>query len=350
MHTDLIRDRQQAFIRSLDADLRILGLNVNSLPLLPLTQSDYQGRRLCEQNREADLLLAAANSREDSPVPASRSEVQPTLHFCSSAADNRLYESLRLLQHVPSGRRLGRQVRVLVYDSAPTSPLLIGAFGLASPLYRLGCRDRVLGWEGSSNSEIRHFGLRRTMDLAVCVTTPTYSGMRITKLLAMLAVSAPVVERYSLRYGEPLLAVVTTCASGSHCACFNRIMVRRGGLFRKVGETAGYTTSHFSNATIRAARELVLGPRMISDVMRSHAEALPVLRTAMRRLRLPHERLLRMGIPKAVYMAECFPGALSVLRAAASTKSGSYLTVDEAVKFWRSRISSMHLAKPAEAN
>jgi len=74
--------------------------------------------------------------------------------------------------------------------------------------------------------------------------------------------------------------------------------------------------------------------------MESSAEALPVLRTAMKRLKLPHERLLRMGIHKAVYLAECYPGALAALRNAAPNQAGAYLTVNEAVEFWRSRVLS----------
>jgi hypothetical protein len=163
--------------------------------------------------------------------------------------------------------------------------------------------------------------------------------MRVSKLLAMISVSAPLAERYASRYDEPLLAVITTCASGSHCACFNRIMIRPGGLFKKVGETAGYSTGHFSNTTIKAARELVLGSGTTSDVMTTRAEALPVLRTAMKRLKLPHERLLRMGVHKAVYIAECYPGAVGALRLGDSAKAGAYLTLSEAVEFWRSRIA-----------
>jgi uncharacterized protein DUF4338 len=337
MSTDSVGDRQLVFMRSLEADLRLQGINLNSLPdsYTPSPQADYQGRRLRVQNGEPAIEL----SRHEDHRLASSLRLQPQLHFCQSAADNRLYESLRLLQRVPSGRRLGRQLRVLVYDSAQPNPALVGAIGLASPLYRLGSRDRHLGWASSSSAAIRHFGLRRTMDLAVCVSTPAYAGMRVSKLLAMISVSAPLAEHYASRYDEPLLAVITTCASGSHCACFNRIMIRPGGLFRKVGETAGYTTSHFSNATIKAARELVLGSSATSDVMRSSAEALPVLRTAMKRLKLPHERLLRMGVHKAVYVAECYPGALTALRSGDSVKAGAYLTLSEAVEFWRSRIS-----------
>src|ERR1700674_2141572 len=336
VNTDSVRDRELVFIRSLEADLRLQGINLNSLPdsTMPPPQTDYQGRRLRVQNDGAFYQL----SRQEDPL-ASSLRLQPQLHFCQSAADNRLYESVRLVQRVPSGRRLGRQLRVLVYDTAQPDAALIGAIGLASPLYRLGSRDRHLGWASSSSSAIRHFGLRRTMDLAVCVSTPAYAGLRVTKLLAMISVSAPVAERFASRYDEPLLAVITTCASGTHCPCFNRIMIRPGGLFKKVGATAGYTTGHFSNATIKAARELVLGSSSRSDVMRTSAEALPVLRTAMKRLKLPHERLLRMGVHKAVYVAECYPGALNALRDGTTVTLGLYLTLSEALEFWRSNIS-----------
>lgn len=335
--SDRSGDRKRAFIQSLEADLGALGLDLGSLPDTPRAQlalADFHGRRIREQSYASRPTLA--NAPVASPVRPNR--LRPTLHFCDSAADNRLYETTRLIQRIPSGRRIGRQVRILVYDSAQEEPALIGAIGLASPLYRLGCRDRYLDWAGSSKLSIRHSGLRRTMDLAVCVSTPAYSGLRVTKLLAMLALTSPVAERYASRYGEPLLAVVTTCGTGAHCACFNRIMIRPSGLFKKVGETAGYTTGHFSNATIRAARRLVLGTDGASDIMRSAAEALPVLRTALKRLELPHEKLLRMGVRKAVYIAECYPGSVTALRNADPAPKGQYLTIAEVVQFWSDRV------------
>jgi hypothetical protein len=334
MVSDLENDRRAVFLRSLEADLQLQNLNLGSLsePSTPHPQADYLGRRKGNQSPETRLQLSGSEERHS----VSTAEFEPHLHFCESASDNRLYESLRLQQRVPSGRRLGRQLRVLVYDSSQSG--LVGAIGLASPLYRLGCRDRYFGWAAPSSPAIRHFGLRRTMDLAVCVSMPSYSGTRMTKLLAMLAISKPVAERYAARYGEPLLAVITTCGTGLHCACFNRIMIRTGGLFKKVGETAGYTTSYFSNATIRAARELVLGANGTSSVMVSRGEGLPVLRTAMKRLKLPHERLLRMGVHKAVYIAVSYQGALPALREADPSGAGEYLTVSEAVEFWRSRV------------
>jgi hypothetical protein len=177
------------------------------------------------------------------------------------------------------------------------------------------------------------------MDLAVCVVTPAFAGLRITKLLAMIAISQPVAKRYEARYGEPLLAVTTTCARGLHCACFNRIMLRPGGLYRKIGTTAGYTTSHFSNQTIKAARDFVLdGDGRSADVLRGKALALPVLRTAMKRLRLPHEDLLKLGLRKAVYFAETFPGARIALEYGESSESGKCFELDEIVTFWRTRL------------
>jgi hypothetical protein len=116
-------------------------------------------------------------------------------------------------------------------------------------------------------------------------------------------------------------------------------MLRRGGLYKKIGETAGYSTTPFSNATIKAARRMVLGTRMTSDIMHGNSAALPVLRTAMRRMSLPHEKLLRMGVRKGVYLAESFPGAVSCLRDPESKPSGRNITVSEAVEFWQSRIA-----------
>jgi hypothetical protein len=127
----------------------------------------------------------------------------------------------------------------------------MGAIGLASPTYALAARDRVLNWSGTQARPTKERGMRRLMDLATCVSLPPYSLLLCGKLLAALALSDEVAKEFERKYSEPLLALTTTCATGLHCPIFHRIMLRPGGLYQRIGETAGWTLSWVSSGTLR---------------------------------------------------------------------------------------------------
>src|SRR2546427_5754587 len=183
--------------------------------------------------------------------------ISPRIHICRTREDFEIFRYCGLLQSVPSGQRIGRRVSALVYDDGQYDHgTIIGAIGLASSMYTLGCRDAYLGWVGRDAKKLKDRGLKRIMDLALCVSVPPYSFLLGGKLMALLAMTDPLRKEFRRKYRTPLLGVGTSCATGLHCPIFNRIMVRPGGLYRHIGETVGYTFSFFSPDTMRAARLL----------------------------------------------------------------------------------------------
>ena len=172
-------------------------------------------------------------------------QIKPKIYICRTRAENEIFHYCRLLQSFPTASLIGRQLRALVFDEGQGRPLLMGAIGLSSSPYSLSCRDKFLHWE--SKQTLLNKGLDALMQLAVCMSWPPYSYLLGGKLMAALALSKTVADGYQLKYksrlrrGTKLLGLVTICAGGEHCPIFNRIMLRSGGLYRRVGETAGYT-------------------------------------------------------------------------------------------------------------
>src|SRR5882724_1678998 len=270
-----IRTSRQAvnFIEAFADDLRFVGLRPrisvrkDALKLVGPTHefnpSEYakigdkiRSRRLWDQ-REAirafetsSLRLLFVDGNEIDPQ-----HIRPKVEVCRTDAEFATHRYCRLQQSVPSGPRVGRRIAALIYDVGQNRRALMGAIMLASPLYSVRARDAFLGW--ANRKLVKDAGLKRTMDLSLCMALPPYNELLAGKLMATLAVSSTMSKEFSTRYDDHLLAVTTTSATGLHCPIFNRIMIRPGGLYRRIGETTGYTTMILGDLTLHAARELI---------------------------------------------------------------------------------------------
>lgn len=150
--------------------------------------------------------------------------IQPEVRFCSPR--DPVFKYFSLFQSVTSEPR-GRRICALVYDVGQTRPVLMGLFALGSAVYSIRPRDSFLDWDTidlrSRAKEVRDIGLKRMLQLSICMALEPYSLLHAGKLMAMLALSSPVQEEYRRIYNNPLLAVVTTSAYGPHAAIFNRL-------------------------------------------------------------------------------------------------------------------------------
>lgn len=205
---------------------------------------------------------------------------------------------------------------MLIYDEGQDAPALMGAVGLASSLYTVGARDRYLGWVGEERRSMKEMGLRHVMDLAVCISFPPYAELLGGKLVALTAMSEALAQRHEEKYGNSLLALFTTCATGIHCAIFNRIMIRKGGLYRRIGETSGYTAVLYSRNTLRLARALLerRKRRMRRGQLLPHLRPTRILKTAMRSCGVSPDPLLNLGVRKGVYVGTLSDSHLRFLK------------------------------------
>ncbi|MFY9621750.1 MAG: Druantia anti-phage system protein DruA [Pyrinomonadaceae bacterium] len=261
--------------------------------------------------------------------------ISPRIHICRTDEDFEIFRYCGLLQSVPSGQRIGRRISALVYDDSQRDQrTVMGAIGLASSMYTLGCRDTYLGWVGRDSKNLKETGLKRIMDLALCVSVPPYSFLLGGKLMALLAMTDPFRKEFRRKYGAPLLGVGTSCATGLHCPIFNRIMVRPGGLYRHIGETVGYTISFFSADTMRAARLLASSQGGVRQGEFS-LRPMRILNQALRVCDLPYEPLARLGLQKAIYFGVLSEKALSRLKTGGEAAPKDKLSTSDAIEYWK---------------
>jgi hypothetical protein len=260
--------------------------------------------------------------------------VAPKIEFCRDRSQRRLFRLCSLLQNVPVQRLLFRQIAAIVRDEGNTGRPIIGAFGLASPLRSMKCRDRLLGWNQSSRRRVQ--GLRHGMQLSVCIAMPPYTHLRAGKLVAALAASQQVADEFARRYyPDSLQSITTTSARGLHSPIFNRIMIRRGGLYRRIGETEGFSTMIFGHDTLQAAQVLVSS----IDGSCSEARTMQTLNRALDLCNVSRRLVTRLGLKKGIYLtthSQEIPG---------STCSG-WPSEGAVVEYWRTQVVPKCVASP----
>jgi Domain of unknown function (DUF4338) len=297
--------------------------------------------RHAQRERLARFVRAVSSDGDGAPSTSSLESflaIRPRVEICRTRQQHKIAAYCKFLQSVPSAPRPGRRIRAIVFDDMPSGPAVIGAIELASPVYSIAARDRYLGWQTRDSDVLRQAGLRRTMDLTMCSAIPPYSHLRAGKLLAALAASGILAEEFGNRYGEPLLGLFGTCATGLHWPQLNRIALRPGGLYRRIGATAGYSTTQFSPETLRAARALTMGSRDAPPFGEGHSKAIPLMRTALRLCGLEDERFLKAGVRKGVYLGEIVTGATEALRVGRVPPRSDWVPGSDAIAWWRSRV------------
>jgi hypothetical protein len=351
-------DEKRQFLLSLAKDLRALGFsaNIKSQNETIRFKANLSGHNLAGID---NYMRIARNAQLRSEIPFIKrmessgisnlfingsdinlDRISPRIQLCHGTKDFEIYRYGRFLQSVPNANRIGRRIAALVYDDGQQTPSLMGVIGLASSMYTLGCRDRYLNWIGQKGKKLKDTGLRHLMDLAVCTAFPPYSYLLGGKLMALLAMTDTFRMEYRRKYSEPLLGLITTCASGIHCPIFNRIMIRKGGLYRHIGETSGYTTSFFSTQTMRTARQLTKDMNIGADQLSS--KPLRVIKQAIRKCDLPYISLVRIGNPKAVYFAFLSEQALKSLQSG-GTLAKDRLSAKDAIHYWTTCIMTKKL-------
>ena len=88
----------------------------------------------------------------------------------------------------------GRRLRFLLPDENSNKPT--GLIGLGDPVFRLGPRDRWIGWSDGARAE----KLRHVMDASVLGAVPPYSSLLCGKLVALLVGADEVQRAFSRKY------------------------------------------------------------------------------------------------------------------------------------------------------
>ena len=267
----------EALLRSSEKSLDFLfsPLDIPSLPLEETRKiykalrnrslvSELEFQKEMEERDILDMFIDGKDLAIDS--------IKPEIRICRTKKEKNIYRYCRNLQSVPTSSGVGRRLYALIYDVGQSKEKLMGVIGLASASYSLWDRDNFLEWNfidsRTEAKRVKDYGLRRIMQLAVCMAIPPYNYLRCGKLIALLAFSDPVQEEFQQKYNQPLLGLQSTSAMRLHAAIFNRIHPNRlshnslydtytNELFARVGEVPSHTTIMISDETLDKARELV---------------------------------------------------------------------------------------------
>ena len=296
-------DYEKYQVRRLHSAQRIERLNVNSIFL---------------QKRSPKLLPYFASGQEVDPYA-----IQPELERVYAGtwqAD--LFRLAALTWSVPVSNGFGRRLRFIVWDSSNSK--LIGLIAIGDPVFNLGVRDAVVGW----NADDRCKRLVNLMDAYVLGALPPYNMLLGGKMVACLVRTQEIYQEFACTYGDtegliskqlknPNLLVVTTSSSMGRSSVYNRLKLGELKYFEPIGYTRGWGHFHISDELFDELRDYL---RSIGHEYADQHQfgdgpnwRLRTTRAALNTLGFK-EDLLRHGVKREVFLSRLASNALDILR------------------------------------
>ena len=141
----------------------------------------------------------------------------------------------------------------------------MGILGLADPVFSIGKRDEIIGWD----KEKKKINLSMVMDGFVIGSLPPYSMILGGKLVASLLFSNQVRKDFSNKYkgNKSLisgrvhsgnLVLITTLSALGKSVMYDRIRLTNGQKFISIGYSEGYGEFHFNGEIYEKMKKLVL--------------------------------------------------------------------------------------------
>ncbi|MBP8257291.1 MAG: DUF4338 domain-containing protein [Opitutaceae bacterium] len=249
-------------------------------------------------------------------------KIEPVLEEIDSDGwQTKLFRAASLTWSVPVSNGYGRRMRFLVWDKQNTK--LIGLMALGDPVFNMGARDRIIGW----NSADRENRLVNMMDAYVLGAIPPYNQLLGGKLIASLVRTEEISHRFKTKYGQTQgiiskehkraqLLCVTTTSSLGRSSIYNRLKLGGTDYFTSVGFTSGY--GHFQ-----------IPPKLFEDVLsylkkrrRSYADGhqfgdgpnwrMRAVRLALKLLDV-NEEVLRHNLRREIFMCKYASNAYAYL-------------------------------------
>jgi hypothetical protein len=203
-----------------------------------VTQQDW-----LEQNLHKYLQYFACG---DEVVPE---RIDPILVEVTKKQHHDLFRVARLLWSLPFSKGYGRRLRFLLIDQANNK--LIGLLALQSPPLSFPARDRLFQYPPGRKTEL----VNQTMDIQTLGAVPPYDYLLGGKLVALVAASNEVRQRYWQKYVgrmtemerrilPPHLVALTTTSAFGRSSLYNRLKYRDVAIAESLGYTEGYGTFH----------------------------------------------------------------------------------------------------------
>jgi hypothetical protein len=175
--------------------------------------------------------------------------IDPALVEVTTRQHRDLFRVARLLWSLPFSKGYGRRLRFLIVDQA--NDKLIGLLALQSPPLSFPARDRLFQYPPGRKTEL----VNQTMDIQTLGAVPPYDYLLGGKLVALVAASNEVRQRYWQKYVgrmtemerrilPPHLVALTTTSAFGRSSLYNRLKYRDVAIAESLGYTEGYGTFH----------------------------------------------------------------------------------------------------------
>ena len=270
------------------------------------------------RSREQRLLgyIAAGSDVRPDAISPRLIEVKP------DSEEELLFRYVALHWSIPTSSGYGRRLRFIVLDDH--NKKLIGLIGLCDPVFSLRVRDEWIGWDHNA----RRTQLRNVIDAFVLGAVPPYSMLLCGKLVAMLACSTEVRDRFRRKYSntksiirraEPdaRIALLTTMSALGRSSIYNRLTFGDRHLLHSVGFSQGSGEFHFSNGLYSSLFDYVTRYSEPTAKQEKWGEGFrnrrEVIRKALIKLKLSSE-LIYHGIQREVFVAPLASNAREFLR------------------------------------
>lgn len=329
----LTGDKQKLLGSKIVASLKKQGFKKRGSVLIPPSLDDKSAVRKLHE-------ASVQHKRDRSSSSLSRHEVRLLSRFANGSEvevenikpmlvevkrgteDELLFRYACLHWSIPVSSGYGRRLRFLVIDQH--NGKLIGVLGLGDPVYALSARDKWIGFSQAGQKQ----RLRNIIDAFVLGAVPPYSTLLCGKLVAMLAASNEVRERFRQKYksrksvisetaqdGE--LAMLTTTSALGRSSVYNRLRFKDHRLFVPVGYTQGYGDFQFLNGLydelFTFAKETIEPTAKQDNWGGGFRNRREVVKKCLACAGLP-EQLLRHGVKRQIFLVPLATNSAEFLR------------------------------------
>lgn len=254
-------------------------------------------------------------------------KIRPRLQLIEShSEESDLFRLASLTWSVPVSLGYGRRLRFLVWDDYNNK--LMGIIALGDPVFNLGVRDDLIGW----NSKQRMSKLVNMLDAYVLGAVPPYNLLLGGKLVSCLIKSKEVHKCFSKKYGSSKgiisnkrkhasLVAFTTSSSMGRSAVYNRLKLADNSFFSPIGYTKGWGHFHVPENLFEEMRALL--------VLKKHGYAndheygggpnwrMRVIKSSLALIGL-NPNVLKHGISREVFLCKVADNAIEYLSGRAS--------------------------------
>jgi hypothetical protein len=188
---------------------------------------------------------------------------------------------------------------------------LIGIFALGDPVFNLTARDSVIGW----NSTQRQSRLYNVLDAFVMGAVEPYRQLLGGKLIALCALSDPVIQYLSHKYDGKVTVIqneqkisrpvlITTTSALGRSSVYNRLTFQHQKAYSSVGHTLGFGHFQFSDDLFADLASLVNSDNGFrsNEYGQGPNWKMRTIRSALEELGLNGD-LLKHGLRREVFLA-----------------------------------------------